>query len=151
MFPRRVRVLQVRLAVLTRQPQQPQGPGQAPRRPGPVGPPQSGPVGPPRQPGPVGPPQPGGPAGPPAPPAGNAARTFGTLSIRVQPGDAEVLIDGARWNAPAGQDRITVELAEGRHHVEIRKAGFNQYTEDVLIRRGATLPLNVSLLQGSGN
>jgi hypothetical protein len=98
---------------------------------------------------PAEPSQPGEPAGPP--PAGNQARRFGTLSIRVQPTDAEVLIDGERWNAPGGQDRISVELAAGRHHVEIRKAGFNQYSEDVLILQGATLPLNVSLLRGTGN
>jgi len=89
---------------------------------------------------------------PAAPPQSvTVARTFGTLTVRVQPSDAEVYIDGERWNAPAGQDRLSVELGEGRHHVEIRKAGFSQYAEDVLIRRGATLPLNVSLLRGDGN
>jgi len=81
----------------------------------------------------------------------NVERRIGTLSIRVQPADAEVIIDGERWNAPANQNRISVELTEGRHHVEIRKAGFNQYREDVLIRPGATLPLNVSLLRVAGN
>jgi hypothetical protein len=98
----------------------------------------------PRRPGPADPREPAGP-----PPGVEAPRTFGTLAIRVQPADAEVFIDGERWNAPAGQDGISIRLSEGRHRVEIRKAGFNTYAEDVLIRRGATLPINVSLLRGN--
>lgn len=70
---------------------------------------------------------------------------FGTLSIRVQPADAEIVIDGERWGAPSGQERVSIELSEGRHRVEVRKSGFTTFTEEVLIRRGATLTLNVSL------
>lgn len=73
------------------------------------------------------------------------ASRFGTLSIRVQPGDAEILIDGERWAAPGGQDRIAIQLSEGRHRVEVRREGMSTYTEDILIRRGATFTLNVSL------
>ena len=76
---------------------------------------------------------------------------FGTLAVRMQPGDAELLIDGERWDAPAGQDRIAVQLAEGRHHVEVSKAGFSTYREDVLIRANNTLSLNVSLLRGDAS
>lgn len=76
---------------------------------------------------------------------------FGTLAIRVQPGDADILVDGERWSAPADQERVTIRLAEGRHRVEVRKAGFAQYGEDVLIRSGNTLSLNVSLLRGDDN
>ena len=84
---------------------------------------------------------------PPAPPREAPAR-FGTLSIRVQPADAEILVDGERWSAPADSDRIGIQLAEGRHHVEVRKEGYSPYAEDVLIRRDGTLTLNVSLLHG---
>ena len=73
--------------------------------------------------------------------------SVGTVTIRVQPGDAEILVDGERWSAPAGQDRISIQLDEGRHRIEIRKDGFVRYTEDVLIRRNATLALNVSLVR----
>lgn len=109
-------------------------PQPAPRRPGP----------------PVGPAGPGpGPGPGPAPrPRSSQNTAFGALSIRVQPGDADILVDGERWSAPAGQDRIVIELAEGRHRVEVRKPGFDGYGEDVLIRRGNTLTLNVSLLRG---
>ena len=99
--------------------------------------------------GPVGQPGPRRPMPPPSSP--ESSSRFGTLSVRVQPGDAEVLVDGERWNAPQDQDRIAVQLSEGRHHVEIRKAGFSTYAEDVLIRSNNTLTLNVSLLRGDAN
>jgi hypothetical protein len=70
---------------------------------------------------------------------------FGTLSIRVVPGDAEVFIDGERWAGPTAADRLTIRLATGRHRVEVRKQGLATYTEEVLIRQSATLTLNVSL------
>jgi hypothetical protein len=70
---------------------------------------------------------------------------FGTLSVRVQPADAEILVDGERWTAPADSTRIAIELAQGRHTVEIRKSGFSVYREEVLIRPGAATNLNVSL------
>ena len=70
---------------------------------------------------------------------------FGTLSLRVVPADAEVLVDGERWSGPAGTERLSIQLAPGRHKVEVRKQGFATYTEEILIRQGATLTLNVSL------
>ena len=70
---------------------------------------------------------------------------FGTLSVRVQPADAEILVDGERWTAPTDSSRIAIELAQGRHTVEIRKSGFSVYREEVLIRPGAATNLNVSL------
>ena len=74
---------------------------------------------------------------------GNAA--YGTLAIRVQPGDADVSIDGENWRGSGGQDRLTVEVAEGSHTVEIRKPGFHTYVTQIDVRRGQTTPLNVSL------
>jgi hypothetical protein len=66
----------------------------------------------------------------------------------VQPADAEVLVDGQRWTVPAGESRLAVELSEGRHVVEVRKAGYAIYREDVLIRNNAALNINVALTQG---
>jgi len=87
----------------------------------------------------------------PVPERGRESQRFGTLAVRTQPGDAELFIDGERWNAPEGEGRISVQLSEGRHHVEVRKAGFGTYMEDVLIRPDNTLTLNVSLLRGDAN
>ena len=63
----------------------------------------------------------------------------------MQPGDAEVSIDGEPWRGPGGQDRLTVDVPEGSHTVEIRKSGYRTYVTQVDVRRGQTTPLNVSL------
>ena len=70
---------------------------------------------------------------------------FGTIALRIQPADAEILIDGERWQAQPGDARIAIELAPGRHKIEVRKEGYKPYVEEVLIRPDATLTLNVSL------
>ena len=73
---------------------------------------------------------------------------FGTLNIRVQPGDASVVIDGERWDGPEGGTRLSVQLASGSHRVEVRKDGFKPYSVTVQIRPGETQALNISLPQG---
>jgi PEGA domain-containing protein len=80
-----------------------------------------------------------------APPPGDRAAQFGSLLLRVRPADATVVVDGEEWNAPAGEDQLVIELSEGPHRVEIRKAGFQTYATLVRVRRGETLRLNVSL------
>jgi len=74
-----------------------------------------------------------------------AEARIGTLSVRVQPGDAEILVDGERWTASAQPDRLNLKLTAGRHKVEVRKEGFVTYAEDVLIRDQATMTLNILL------
>jgi hypothetical protein len=81
----------------------------------------------------------------PAPRGGQPQSAYGTLSVRVQPVDAEISIDGEAWRGPSGQERLVVELAEGSHTVEIRKSGYRTYVTQVEVRRGETTPLNVSL------
>jgi hypothetical protein len=83
------------------------------------------------------------------PPQDSAPRTtsreFGTLAIRVQPGDAVVTVDGERWDRPDGDPRLSVELAAGTHQVEVRKAGRKAYVSSANIRAGEVTTLNVSL------
>jgi hypothetical protein len=74
---------------------------------------------------------------------------FGTLSIRVQPANAVILIDGESWQGPDVQDRLLVQVAEGSHRVEIQRDGYETYARDVQVRRGETATLNVSLLRGN--
>jgi hypothetical protein len=96
-------------------------------------------------------PPPGMPGGGPAtrrppqgPPRGNVS-AYGTLAIRVQPIDADVLIDGELWHTQEAPDRLTIEVAEGPHTVEIRKAGYRPFVTQAQVRRGESTPLNVSL------
>jgi hypothetical protein len=76
------------------------------------------------------------------------SRDFGTLNIRVQPGDAVVIIDGERWDSPEGGSRLIVQLVGGPHRVEVRKDGFKPYTSTIQIRPGETQSLNISLPPG---
>jgi hypothetical protein len=84
-----------------------------------------------------------------APPAGerngNAESDFGSIALRVQPGDAAVTIDGEPWQGAPDQEQLVVQLGVGTHTVEIRKDGYRTYVQDVTVRRGETTPLNVSL------
>jgi hypothetical protein len=70
---------------------------------------------------------------------------LGTLSIRVQPPDARVEIDGERWDAPQSGERLEVQLPAGPHRVLITKEGHRSYSTEVDVRSGEVTPLNVSL------
>ena len=81
------------------------------------------------------------------PPGGGPADASGrgTLSLSLQPGDAEVLVDGTPWGGGSAQDRLTIDLSEGRHNLQIRKRGYVGYLTDVQIRPGETTRLDVQL------
>jgi hypothetical protein len=138
----------------------PLGPGETPEpRPAepPPPPPQQGTPYPPQgapypPPGPRGaypPPPPGAPQGAYPPPGpGPAARSEpsggASLSIRIQPANAEVLIDGERWES-SGDERLVVQVAPGVHHVEARRDGYRTYVSDINVRPGETSNVNISL------
>jgi PEGA domain-containing protein len=113
----------------------PLGPGEAP---------EPRPAEPPPPPGAQGgaPPRGAYPAPPPPPAAGQAQST--SLSIRVQPMNAEVFIDGERWES-SGEDRLVVQVAPGTHHVEVRRDGYRTYATDINVRPGETSTVNISL------
>jgi hypothetical protein len=70
----------------------------------------------------------------------------GTVAIRVQPGDAEILIDGERWaHGSSDDERLIVQLADGPHQIEVQKDGYRRMSVDVQVHRGETTPVNVSL------
>lgn len=68
--------------------------------------------------------------------------SFGTLSVRVQPGDALVIVDGQEWDADGP---LTIELPEGQHDVEVRQDGYAPFHRSVRVRAGNVTSLNVSL------
>lgn len=80
-------------------------------------------------------------AGPPR----AAATRFASLSLRVQPSGATVLIDGERWEGPSDDERLIVQVAEGRHVVEVDRDGYEHFTTEIEVRRGETVPLNISM------
>jgi hypothetical protein len=94
------------------------------------------------------------PQGVPPPPPPNAPTESGapsgptgsgTISIRLQPIDAEVLIDGQPWSGSPGQDRVVIDASEGRHSLQVRKAGFIGFLTEVQVRRGETTTIDVAL------
>ena len=127
----------------------PLGPGEAPEpRPAEPPPPQ-GAQGAPSQAGPnqyppYPPPQPPRGAFPPPPPPGAGQAQSTSMSIRVQPANAEVFIDGERWES-SGEDRLVVQVAPGTHHVEVRRDGYRTYATDINVRPGETSTVNISL------
>jgi hypothetical protein len=84
-------------------------------------------------------------APPDGPAAGEANADYGTLAIRVQPPNADVLIDGERWEVATGNGPLVVQIAAGSHRVEVRKPGYRTYAAQVDVRRGELSPINVSL------
>jgi hypothetical protein len=85
---------------------------------------------------------------PPPPPPTDAppAIGVGTLSLRVQPSNAELWIDGERWASSDG-GRFVIQLPAGAHRVEVVSAGYGRYTSEIDVRDGETVPLNVSLMR----
>jgi hypothetical protein len=86
-----------------------------------------------------------GPGFPPGPAGPRGTTRAGLIAIRVQPGDAELFIDGQRWEASPGDQRLLVEVSEGRHVVEIRKSGYRPFSTEVVVRPRQTTPLNINL------
>jgi hypothetical protein len=70
---------------------------------------------------------------------------FGAIAIRVQPGDADVLIDDERWAGPSDDEALIVQVAPGRHRIEVRKAGYRTYDGEVDVVAAETSPINISL------
>jgi hypothetical protein len=70
---------------------------------------------------------------------------YAALSIRVEPDAATLRIDGERWDGPSGDERLIVQVSEGRHTIEVEHDGFDRFTTDVDVRAGETRNINVSL------
>jgi len=66
-------------------------------------------------------------------------------TIRVQPADAEIVIDGERWEGPQDDEALVVQVAPGTHRIEVRKEGYRSYTAEVTVTAARTSPLNISL------
>ena len=77
--------------------------------------------------------------------AGGPSEGFGSLSLRVQPADAEVLIDGEPWRGSQENGPLVVQLGAGTHHIEIRRDGYRSYLTDIPLGNGQTRTLNVAL------
>jgi hypothetical protein len=81
-----------------------------------------------------------------APTAGSQpASPFGILTVRVEPTDAQIVIDGETWLATADLDALVMHVPAGRHVVEVRKDGYHPFRVEVELSEGAATALNVRL------
>ena len=87
------------------------------------------------------PPPPRREAGPPQAAQGR----FASLSLRVQPSGTSILIDGERWEGPSDNERLIVQVPEGHHVIEVDREGYEHFTTEIDVRRGETVPVNISL------
>ena len=79
-------------------------------------------------------------------PEATPSAAIGTLTLRVQPTNAEVWIDGERWTSSDG-GRFVIQLPPGAHRLEVISAGYREYSSDIQVSDGETMPLNVSLMR----
>jgi PEGA domain len=76
--------------------------------------------------------------------AGDRPGDTGQLSLRLEPADADVTIDGQPWPA-TGQVPLAIDVSEGRHVIQVRKAGYVGYLTEVEVRGGETTSISVTL------
>jgi hypothetical protein len=69
----------------------------------------------------------------------------GTLTLEIQPTGADVSIDGQRWVSSDAR-HFLLQLAPGRHRVNVTKTGYQRFSADVIVNDGQATPLNVILL-----
>jgi hypothetical protein len=69
---------------------------------------------------------------------------YGTVSVTVNPYDAEIWVDGQRWS----RDVRGMQLPVGRHRVEIRRAGYRSQVREFSLNEGGPLRISVSLKRG---
>ena len=72
------------------------------------------------------------------------ARGFGTLSLRVQPANAVVKVDGDEWLS-ASEGVLVIELGVGSHALSVNAPGRTSFSSTVEIRENETTELNVSV------
>ena len=74
----------------------------------------------------------------------------GAIVVRVQPADATLIVDGQKWDTLAGREPLTIHLSEGAHRIEVQREGYRTFSTEIRVRRGETVPLNISLRSGGG-
>jgi hypothetical protein len=70
------------------------------------------------------------------------------LDIFVQPTSADLTIDGQRW-VTSDEGHFLEQVPAGKHRVEIKKPGYRQFTTEIEVGDGQTVPQNVSLMTTS--
>jgi hypothetical protein len=83
------------------------------------------------------------------PPATASSTEFGSLVLRAQPSDVEIVVDGELWSFPQGAESLTLHLPAGRYRVEVEKDGYESFRTQVDLAPGERTDLNVQLKPAS--
>ena len=78
---------------------------------------------------------------------GDDPAEFGTLSIRVMPSDATILIDQQAWDRPRGDERFSIELVKVRTTSRFAWPIHN-VMRTIDVPRGQSVVVNVALTPG---
>jgi hypothetical protein len=82
---------------------------------------------------------------PPNDEGGQPASPYGLLAIHVEPGDAQIVVDGEAWAAVQGLPELVVHLPAGWHELEVRKTGYRSFSTRLELHEGQTTRLSVTL------
>jgi hypothetical protein len=79
-------------------------------------------------------------------PAGDRpASPFGVLALRVEPSDAQIVLDGEVWIGNGTGTELVIHMPAGWHALEVRKTGYQPFKTDVELAEGGRTRLNVRL------
>jgi PEGA domain len=73
------------------------------------------------------------------------ASPFGVLTLRLDPPDAQLWVDGDAWPDVSGRSEIVLHVAAGPHHLEVRRSGYRTFSTDIELSEGASTKLTVAL------
>ena len=72
---------------------------------------------------------------------GRLQRRVDRCRFGFSPTTRRVLIDGERWSGPSSSDeQLIVQVREGRHHIEVRRDGFETFSRMAGCQAGQTQP-----------
>lgn len=77
--------------------------------------------------------------------APSAAAPYGLIWLDVEPGSAEITLDGEYLDTGVW----LISVAPGSHELRVRKAGFRGYEERIAVPAGGSVRLDVRLVPGS--
>jgi hypothetical protein len=72
---------------------------------------------------------------------------FGILSIRIEPADAQILVDNEVWLGTAAQTELVIHVPAGWHDLEVRKAGYQTFRTEIELSAGGSTRLSVKLVR----
>jgi hypothetical protein len=80
-------------------------------------------------------------------PGDRPASPFGILTIRIEPADAQILVDGEVWLGTADRTELVIHMPAGWHQLEVRKTDYQSFKTEIQLSEGATTRLNIRLVR----